>query len=687
MPIYISDNFTKSLGKLTNVEQKATKTTAMDLQLYGFQPGDRFHRIDHSKDTDFWSLRVNNDLRIIVHKREDNLLLCHVDHHDKAYAWAAKRKLEAHPKTGALQLVEVREKVEERTPVAKGPTARQRQPLKRYNEDQLLEYGVPLEWIPAVQDSTEDSLLELADHLPAEAMEAILALAVGAEPQKPAQPVKNVYAHPDAQRRFRLIGNAKELDLALDFPWEKWAVFLHPEQRKIVEADYAKPARVCGSAGTGKSIVAVHRAFRLAQKNPKSRVFLTTFSDSLAKSLKEKLRILCESDPSVFERIDVRALDQLGQGLYKGRVGKEKIATRNEIVSAVLGAYDQAPNIPYPPEFILNEWDHVLDAWQFPELKEYLGFSRSGTKKKLGEEKRRQIWEIYQTALRKLNDQGLITLSAMYTRLAGMLKPETSPYEFVVVDEAQDLSVAQLKFLAALGGNEKNRLFFAGDSGQQIFQRPFAWKDVGLDIRGRSKILKVNYRTSHQIRRQADLLLNEELDDGQGEKENRRDVVSVFEGPGPIISCFDSIHAENVALSEWIKDRLGEGITSKEIALVVRGEGQFERAKQAIESANCTVVNLDKGDSESSEGIRLASMHEAKGLEYRVVAVMGCDDSVIPDLSRVEELGDYADLDVILEKERHLLYVACTRARDYLWVSGVKPVSEFIKDIITPVMK
>ena len=223
-------------------------------------------------------------------------MLCYVAHHDDAYRWAERRKLETHPRTGAAQLVEVRETVEEITVPVYVPATREAPPEHRpfagLPDDQLLSYGIPIEWLPDIRAADEDSILDLASHLPSEAAEALLELATGGTPRVPSPAVKGIdpFDHPDAQRRFRIMRDWEELERALDYPWEKWAVFLHPAQRAIVERDFSGPARVSGSAGTGKTIVALHRAVHLARGNHNARVLLTTFSETLANALRDRLR-------------------------------------------------------------------------------------------------------------------------------------------------------------------------------------------------------------------------------------------------------------------------------------------------------------------------------------------------------------------------------------------------------------
>src|SRR5260370_26857122 len=283
MEFRIADTFTDSLAKLTGDEQKAVKTAAFDLQLNPAHPSLQFHKLDKAKDRRFWSIRVSSDVRLIVQRTESSLLLCYVGHHDNAYHWAERRKLETHPKTGAAQFVEVRETVQEiaipkYVEVAQPAIAR---PLlfDRISEGELLGYGVPAEWMADVRRANEDTLLELADHLPSESAEALLDLATGVAP-KVARPVAadaDPFGHPDAQRRFRVMANVEELERALDYPWARGTIFLHPAQRTLVERDYSGPARVSGAADTGKTLLAVHRAVYLVRANPDARVLLTTF--------------------------------------------------------------------------------------------------------------------------------------------------------------------------------------------------------------------------------------------------------------------------------------------------------------------------------------------------------------------------------------------------------------------------
>lgn len=689
MNFRIADTFTDSLSKLTNEEQRAVKTTAFDLQVNPANPGMQFHKLEKAKDKRFWSVRVNSDLRLIVHKTESSLLLCYVSHHDNAYQWAECRKLETHPQTGAAQLIEIRETVKEiiipqYTEVQK-PTVPVKQLLfANYSDDELLKYGVPREWLDDVRKANEDTILELADHLPGEAAEALLCLATGTLPQiiPPAAVGSDPFKHPDAERRFRTMQNIEELERALEFPWEKWMIFLHPAQRQMVEKDYGGPTRVSGSAGTGKTIVALHRAVFLSRSNPDARVLLTTFSDTLANALRIRMRRLISNTPRVGERLECIALNEIGLRLYEAKNGRTRIVSDAEIAKIMKEASKEVLDHKFPLSFLITEWKDVVDAWQLNTWEEYRDAKRLGRKSRLPEKQRVILWAIFEKVRTKLQAKKLLTYAEVFTRLAAhFVKSKKLSFDYVVVDEAQDVSIAQLKFLAALGSGRKNGLFFAGDLGQRIFQQPFSWKSLGVDIRGRSRTLRINYRTSHQIRMQADRLLGKEIADVDGNVEERRGIVSVFNGQKPAILICDSQKKEIDAVAKWIKERISAGMLLHEIGVFVRSEAQLPRAQLAVEKAKVPYCILDDKVETVSGHVSISTMHLAKGLEFRAVCVIACDDNVVPLQERIEMAGDDAELEEVYNTERHLLYVACTRSRENLLItSGVSP-SEFLDDL------
>jgi hypothetical protein len=658
MTFRIADSFSDSLARLTAQEQKAAKTAAFDLQMNPDNPGLQMHRVDRARDKGFWTARVNRDIRLVLHKTGGDTLLAWVGHHDDAYAWAERRRLESHPRTGAMQIVEIRETVEEVVIQSYVEEAvRKPRLFEAEADDALLSWGVPEDWLGVVRDATEDTVLDIAGHLPAEAGEALLQAATGGRPQ-PAAPVEGAdpFAHPDAGRRFRVMENVNELRAALEAPWERWAVYLHPAQREYVDRDFNGPARVIGSAGTGKTVVALHRAVRLAQ-DPEARVLLTTFNAGLAEGLARKLPLL--AGEAVRARITVKALGTLIAERHAERFGETDIASEDEMRTLLRDGV-AASDAPFTVDFLYDEWSLVVDAWDIRDIDTYRDLPRLGRKVRMPAARRDAAWAIFEGVRAALSARGMKTGAQLAHDLA---ESGAFPFTHAVIDEAQDISVPELRLLGKALGSAENGLFFAGDIGQRIFRAPFPWAATGVEIRGRSRSLKVNYRTSHQIRRYSDDLLPETLVEPDGSEENRLGVTSVFDGVAPEVHSFATRADEVAAVNAWLESLSQSGVPSDDVVCLVRTSSLVAEVAPMVP-------------------VQVMSMHAAKGAEYRAVAVLALDQDMVPLEARLLLANDEARLDEIMNTERHLLYVAASRARDHLWLSGVAPVSEFLRDLL-----
>ncbi len=699
MEFRIAKTFQDALDKLQHKEQKAVKTSAFDMQMNPANPGLQLHRITAAKDDNFWSARVNRDIRIIVHKTAKSFLLAYVDHHDDAYKWAERRRIEQHPKTGAIQIVEVRELVEDlvqfrpqqiELELPEGvsisrPSQEQSQnePFNSLDEEQLLSIGVPQDWISDVLAASDDSFLDLAEHLPDEASEALLEfVSTGSLSVPEPVVVSDPFEHPDAQRRFRVVENVEEMEVALNAPWEKWIVFLHPSQRKTVEQEFKGPARVIGSAGTGKTVVALHRAVRLAGKNDDTRILLTTFSDPLASALERKLKIMTNDSDLIVPRITVGSFFGIAREMYQLATGRNPMVSPEDVVKSLLKKSASAVKIKASDRFLMSEWRHVVDAWQITSSEEYASVPRIGRKSRLGKKQRDQLWPVFEVVQKQISSRGMMTEAGIFQSVTEHYENETrKPFDHIIVDEAQDLGVPELRFLASLAPQENDALFFAGDLGQRIFQQPFSWKNLGINVQGRSRNLKVNYRTSHQIRKTADQLMPASVSDADGEKGERKGTVSVFNGPDPLIILADTKDNEIKTVADFINNAIAEGIAPAEIGIFTRTRATIDRSLDAVKKAGAKAFELTL-HKEGPEGcVRIGTMHLAKGLEFKAVAVMGLDEDQLPLRERIQSAADVIELDDIQSSERSLFYVACTRARDRLLVSGVAPGSEFLRDL------
>ena len=689
MKFLIANTFTDSLAKLTRDEQKAAKITALDFQLDPINPGMQLHKITHSRDKNFWSARIDRDLRLIIHKTEDNFLLCHVGHHDEAYAWAERRKIEKHPKTGAAQIVVIPERVELSPAPQNVPLEAAEQPRATYypgiflklTKDDLLSVGVPPDALDKVRNATEQDV-DWMDYVPSEAGEALLDYHTTGELKvpEPVAPGTDPFDHPDARRRFRVIGDEAELQRALDAPWAQWALFLHPSQREYVERDYDGPTRIAGVAGTGKTIVALHRAAHLARKNPDANILLTSILYPLIDDLSKRMDLLIGHQPDVRQRIKIRSLTDVVRDLYEQIFEKPNIADEMNIINKI----DSIDNIAdmnkttamlkdiapknIPMRLLRPEWYNVVDAWQVRSLEAYRVAPRLGKMTQPSPQQYEDFWNIFVQLRTQLQERGLITMADMASRLTDHFRKEKSPFDFIITDEAQDISVPQMRLLAVLGGGRSNGLFFCGDLGQRIYQRPFSWKECGVDIVDRLHILHKNYRTSQQIQTQTARLLPPTLTDVDGHSETREGNLSAFNGPQPTIQTFDDEQQENNFITQWLKQHIKDGVAPNEMAIFVRYTEILERAAKIS-----TAVNSD---------ISCDVMQRAKGLEFRSAVVMACDDGIIPSQKRLERYSGDLGVGEIYHTERQLLYVAATRAREHLLITGVKPASEFLNDLI-----
>lgn len=683
MNFLIADTFTAAFNRLSGQDQKAVKASVFDLQIDPTGNGLQLHRIDKSKDPNFWSARVNRDVRLIVHKTGESMLVAYVDHHDNAYAWAERRRIEAHPRTGAVQIVEVRERVEDVAPpetfdfvfpdpvgpVQPAPDHALFAPL---DDDALLSVGVPADWLSDVRAASEDRFFTLAEHLPSEASEALLEYATTGKLPLPVPPPDEAdpFTHPDALRRIRPIADQEELEQALAYPWERWGVFLHPSQRDLVGRSFGGPARVAGSAGTGKTIVAIHRAVRLARENPHARILLASFSDPLAEAMAKKLLVLAPETGGIVPRIKTTSFRRVAEEMFQLQHGvRPRIPSDAALRDRLREAAAAAGLKGFSDRFLLSEWTNVIDAWGIDASEAYATVQRMGRKSRLGPNQRERLWPVFAAVRQALSAERYTTWAQVFTGLAASLQRKMAkPFDHIVLDEAQDLAPAELRFFAALAPDKPDALFLAGDIGQRIFQHPFSWASLGVDVRGRSHTLKVCYRTSQQIRRAADKLLPAILRDVDGTEDERRGIVSVFNGPAPCVETFGTEALEAAAVHQAVSDWLTDGIEPNEIGIFVRTPDLVARARRALAGV------------EGADRITPAPMHLAKGLEFRAVAVMACDEGVLPLDERIADAADEAELDDIYETERRLLYVAATRAREHLLLTGVRPASEYLGD-------
>ena len=686
MSLILAQSFMKQLKRLPQKEQGVVSRTVLDLQMDPTAATLSLHKVDG--DAGWWSAYANGDLRIILARQgEGEMVLCWTDHHDKAYLWARRHVLTAHPVTKSMQIVEIPEVAATSAGAQQKPSEKPKKSLCAQlgiTREDLLGWGVPEIWVePVLQAVDEDRLLEIGErHLPPEAAEVVLSIAVGEMPQKRGEQEDEGGGLLQTwnSQSWWVVSADDDLKAALENAnWDSWCVYLHPSQRKLAYRTYDGPYRVCGSAGTGKTVVALHHAKHILSTNPDARVLVVTYSGDLAKDLKKRLRTLMT--PRELERCEARAIASFAKDLYERVEPSPKpIIHRQQLrleARSILTFNKALLPKGIGPSFALSEFERIVEPRQIRTEDEYLRAIRRGVHVRLSPDKRRALWAAIGKIYEGINSEdGFLTTEQMFAAVCAYFRLNVDApryYTDIIVDECQDLCEVELDFLVAYMGVGK-RLFFAGDLGQRIIRFSFPWTKHGIDLRGRSRVLKVNYRTTHEIRSMADRLTNEIVTDADDISANRKGTVSLLSGPKPEIRQFASEAEEIEGVARWL-DHLYRDLEmpAEAVAIFIRSDREMGRA---IDALRRSVYGMEQIQP------TIVQMFKAKGLEYRAAVVMACDNGVIPSPDRLAEADLVAGMEEIYDTERNLLYVACTRARDYLLITSAGTPSELLLDMI-----
>lgn len=696
MQFHIAETFLRSLQKLTNDEQKAVKLATMELQIDPSTPSFKFHRVDKSKDKNFWSARVNQDIRLIIHKTSETFTVCYADHHDQAYQWAEKRRFEIHATTGAAQIVKLREVVEERLVIEREEYRETTQnitknedsiPLKTYSKELLLSYGIPQEWVETVQRATEEQLIEIALSLPEEAAETILNLATGIKPEPrlvlESTTEAQALSHPDARRRFKAIESSEELEDWLSKPWDKWLNYLHEEQRDLVTRNYSAPFRITGAPGTGKSLIAIHRAEYLAQIEDSSRILITSYSKILVQNLKYRLRILAIGMPSILNQIDLLSIDEIAHSLYRSYTGKHpEVVSASLIKDLIMEEINRLGNsYNLSTSFILSEWNEVVDAYNITGLDTYQNHKRQGRKVSLTKEQYTAIWNVFIGVKEALKKSGKLTIAQLCHSTAQLISGNRRLiYNHIIIDECQDLAPYHLYLLLEMSKQGKASLLFLGDDSQRVFQPLFDWQELGFNFKDNQYVLRVNYRTGKAIIEYVETLRAKNTSGSYGLSKLSRQLISKIEGHKPVVDLFKSQEKEVEACVNWMNKI---GCKPGETALIVRAPHQIALAIHVADLLNWRYKVIDQGQEPSSSFVTICTMQYSKGLEFEAVAILGCDEDILPLESMYVSQGHYSDIQDLENMEKYMLYVACTRTRNHLRISAQSPGSIFLEDLLT----
>ena len=514
-----------------------------------------------------------------------------------------------------------------------------------------------------------------------------------------------------ARSTFTWLESDEDLRRAIEgLSFAEWQLFLHPQQRALVERRANGPMRVSGGAGTGKTVIAVHRAVELAKRDKaggqEPRILLTTYTRNLADDLRRQVAQLEPrlpfteklSEPGVMvsglDRVARMILQQAGAkispiaqeviGQPRGRVLTYPRENVWQEVLTLMG--DELPEGLRSADFLESEYELIVLPQRVTTLKQYLRVRRPGRGVALDRSKRAAVWKAMERYRDRSADLGVTSFDEQLALAAAWLDHEAAlgtprPFRHVLVDEAQDLTPAHLQLLRALVEPGPDDLFLAEDSHQRIYGKKITLSHYGIQVRGRSRRLTRNYRTTRQNLDVAFGILDPgTYEDMEGQAEEHH-YVSPRSGPEPLLlhasDRADELSKAAELLTVWLEqDRDSEDSAPESIAILVRDRYQRDAVVNGLAQHGIEVRAVDREAAGRGRPV-VMTMHRAKGLEFRKVLLFDVSKNAIPRPLRDQQYSD-ADRDDALLRERSLLYVAATRARDQLAISWSGEASPLI---------
>lgn len=698
-----SSAFFDALQKLKPTEVSKSLEAVQKFQKNPLSPGLNLEKLNACKDEKLRSIRVNQDVRIILTTTdEENLyLFLYVDHHDKAYQWAENRRVQVNQATGSIQVFNV----EEQTVAEPNKTVADSSPglFDQVKDKHLIQMGVPEETVALVRSMKIEADLDNAkdkEQLPDEVYEALFMLMAGSTVDEVLNELYDVseddeitevkdlsfrtaLQNPASLSKFVVADNEQELTELLSDNLEKWRIFLHSTQRKLVTRPKNGPVRVLGGAGTGKTVVAMHRARWLAENVAENgqKVLFTTFTKNLAKDIQMNLSKLCSAE--TLAKIEVVNLDSWVMSYLKGKGYDYKLLFDfNEENRLWKAAYSEKPvDIDLEIEFFKEEWAMVIQPQSVNSVEEYKAASRIGRGTRLNRMQRIQIWPVFEEYRRQLNLAQIKEVDDAYRDARQSILQATealgSKYCSVIVDEAQDMGSQAFMLIRAIVPEQKNDLFIVGDGHQRIYgKNRVVLSQCGINIRGRSARLKINYRTTEETRKVAvSILEGIKVDDLDGGEDTHKAYHSLIHGPVPEQQCFESEEHQGLAIQQL----LGQSESDpSDCCVVARTKMELNKVQIHLQNIGIKTQVLDKDYSTANPGVlNLATMHRVKGLEFDIVFMASANKGLVPLASVIKQSNDAVSQRQKENEERALVYVTLTRARKQAYVLGYGQMSEW----------
>lgn len=690
--VAISIDFMTAFAKLPRQIQGKVTEFVNKFRNNPLSPGINYEKLKF-KDQKLYSVRIDDTYRGIIARQQETgtYLLLWVDHHDEAYAWAASKRCEVNPQTGAIQVFDIQTVTEQ-------PEAEATRCIFAGIQDKdLLTLGVPEIQLPFIRSLTsKEAFFQAVSSIPHDAYENLSWLVEGfpidevlklaaseISSGKSGENLSAALNEPLTLKSFYVLEGEDELRKIMAEPLEMWRVFLHPTQRKIVMKDYSGPARVLGGAGTGKTVVAMHRAKFLASKcEGRQKILVTTFTTNLAADIRENLRKICTVDE--LRKIEVINIDAWVNQFMRDE-GYPPVVKYNEEIDAL---WDKAistagQNLPFDRSFYEEEWNRVVIAQEALSLEKYIKANRNGRGTRLDRRTKMNVWKVFECYQKQMNENKIRDINtAMYECKVLLEESSLKPsYAGIIVDEGQDFSNNAYRLIRALAGEEhQNDIFIVGDSHQRIYGNRPTLSKCGINVRGRSSILKINYRTTEEIRKSAFALLNGmSFDDLDDDKDLGDKCQSLTHGEKPVVKNFADASMEFDYILNEVKNLQDSGVALSDICIVARtkkllGDYIALLTKSGIRSYE---IKTEKSDDRNFDGLRVATMHRVKGLEFSYVFVAAVNNRIVPLPAAINNTDTVSKAESIAS-EKCLLYVAMTRAQKGVYITSYGKPSEFL---------
>ncbi len=697
--VALSAEYFDSVIKLPANIQKKSNETVVKFQKNPKSPGLNYEVIKKVKDRNLRSIRVDQAYRMIISEpSQGNIyLILYVDHHDKAYEWAGKHVCKVNGKTGAVQLYSVEHN---ETYNRKETQVLAKEPLfKDLRDRQLLKLGVPQEYVSRVKEIIdEDEFDHIQELLPQEAYEGLFYFLEGQSYEEiiserdvleskdyDTDDFVSALKRLDTQSRFMVVDDEEILSDMLNAPLEKWRIFLHPSQRTIASGTKNGPVRVLGGAGTGKTVVALHRARWLARNvaSEDKKVLFTTYSKNLAVDIENKLKGICSTNE--MKRVSVVSLDNWVLNYLKAKNYEYEIIFNTSWTKPLWKKALNEINFSadFPENFFIEEWQQIIQPQGVDSAEKYGKASRIGRGTGLNRVQRMKIWPVFSKYRELLSDSNQKEIDDAYREAANMIREQglRQDYCSVIVDEAQDIGTQGFKLIRTIVPEMPNDIFIVGDGHQRIHgKNKVILSHCGINIRGRAKKLKINYRTTDEIRKWAVSFLNGyTIDDLDGGEDNNNLYKSLSHGPQPLIEHFQTAEQQSQFISEVLQQSIHP---IENVCVVARTNQEIELIQRLLtgNGINSHIIKpRETGGFENDGSVRLATVHRVKGLEFDQVIFASANSELIPLKSEVTDKADNVSLRNAETEERCLVYVALTRARKSSIVTSYGKASPWLE--------